>query len=52
MTLQENVFQGSLTGPFVKSSLSILMIKPTAPGGGSGDSIKARRERDVFDTMK
>jgi uncharacterized membrane protein required for colicin V production len=52
MTLQENVFRNSLTGPLVKNSLSMLMIKPTAPGGGSADSMKARRERDVFDTMK
>jgi hypothetical protein len=30
-TLQRNVFTESLTGPFIKEYLQVLLIKPTAP---------------------
>jgi uncharacterized membrane protein required for colicin V production len=52
MEVQESVFKYSLTGPLVKSTLSGIMLKPTPITKDNKDSLKARRERDVFDAMK
>src|SRR5437762_2833847 len=32
-TVQSDVFEKSLTGPWIKENLSFFLIKPTAPGG-------------------
>jgi uncharacterized membrane protein required for colicin V production len=32
-TVQSEVFEKSLTGPWIRQNLSFLLIKPTAPGG-------------------
>lgn len=34
-TVQEQVFEKSLTGPWIRNNLAFLLIQPTAPGGGT-----------------
>jgi uncharacterized membrane protein required for colicin V production len=50
--IQESVFKNSLTGPLTRTTLSAIMLKPTPVAKENKDTLKARRERDVFDAMK
>ena len=50
--MQYSIFYKSASGNFVRTNLSLFLVKPTPPGGKQGSTLGQRRERAVNEVFK